>query len=75
MKEKYIHFFNDGEYIIGSKENQIERFRDYLRETDSDVIKYISGKWNHSEEEYLQREKRREQTRLDIRELEAWTPE
>ena len=76
MRKKYPHFYDEeGNYIIGSKENQIERFKEYLRDTDKNVIKYLSGKWNHTEEEYQQHEFDRDKTRVDIRELEAWNPE
>ncbi len=80
MKEKYPHFYTVDEqgnqaYVIGSKENQIERIKEYLQSTDDAVIKYASGRWSHTEEEYLSQELKRGHARIDIRELQNWDAE
>ena len=80
MKEKYPHFYQEDEqgnliYIIGSKENQIERLKEYLRATDDAVIEYTSGRWNHTEADYLKQELERGHARIDIRELQNWDAE
>lgn len=74
MKTKYPHFYDEAEnYIVGSKENQIERFREELTQLDYHTLKYIEGDWDKSEEEYQAIKHRKHDIRLAIKELEQTT--